>query len=157
MQAPTTSSEYGEFLCRTFRYHAWAFWVSNAVLTVANIASGAPWWAVWPFLAWGLVFSIHYFIFKSLTVDESWSDDRIDDLRWRSYDLGHVEDLEDRIRGDDFSTRPAHRRDPDWWRGEEDEDSPSKSRRKPTDPEQSDAEQSDAEQADDRSDKGPNH
>ena len=45
-----------------------------------------------------------------MTVDESWSDERIDELRWKACDLGHVEDLEDRIRGDDFSTRPAHRR-----------------------------------------------
>ena len=108
--------ELGQLACNTFRQHAWAFWVSNGVLTVINILMGEPWWALWPFLCWGLLFSFHYFVFKSMTVDESWSDERIDELRWKAYDLGHVEDLEDRIRGDDFSTRPAHRRDPDWWR-----------------------------------------
>ena len=105
-------------LTRYFQLHLNVFVAGNVVLTAINIYTGAPWWALWPLLIWGVPFSVHFFIYKSLTVDETWADDRIDDLRWRSYDLGHVEDLEDRIRADDFSTRPAHRRDPDWWQKE---------------------------------------
>jgi hypothetical protein len=110
-----TAARLSDLAQRYYRPHLWLFCVSNVLLTVVNIIDGAPWWALWPLAGWGLMFSIHFFIYKSLTVDESWADDRIDDLRWRSYDLGHVEDLEDRIRADDFSTRPAHRRDPEWW------------------------------------------
>ncbi|MEM7408265.1 MAG: 2TM domain-containing protein [Pseudomonadota bacterium] len=110
------AGRYGQLAVRTFKPHARLFWAVNAALTLINIATGAPWWALWPLVAWGLPFSVHFFIYKSLTVDESWTDDRIEELRWKSYDLGHVEDLEDRIRGDDYSTRPVHRRDPDWWR-----------------------------------------
>ena len=109
------NSELAALAIRTYRPHAITFWVGNVLLTLVNIYMGAPWWALWPLSGWGLLFSIHFFIYKSLTVDEAWSDDRIEELRWRSYDLGHVEDLEDRIRADDFSTRPAHRRDPEWW------------------------------------------
>jgi hypothetical protein len=99
----------------TYRLHRFVFITLNVVMTLINIATGAPWWGVTPLLITGLVFSIHFFLYKSMTVDEGWADERIDELRWRAYDLGHVEDLEDRIRADDFSTRPAHRRDPDWW------------------------------------------
>ena len=103
------------FLTTYYRAHLWAFASGNGLLTIINIYTGAPWWALWPLLIWGIAFSVHFFVYKSLTVTEEWADERIDDLRWKSYDLGHVEDLEDRIRADDFSTRPAHRRDPDWW------------------------------------------
>ncbi|NKC12740.1 MAG: hypothetical protein GKR94_11235 [Gammaproteobacteria bacterium] len=99
--------------------HAWVFALGNIVLHALNIWQGAPWWALWPLLAWGVPFSIHFFIYKSLTVNEDWADGRIDDMRWRAYDLGHIEDLEDRIRADDYSTRPAHRRAPQWWLTEE--------------------------------------
>jgi hypothetical protein len=101
------------------RPHTWAFCLGNIGLTAINVQMGAPWWGVWPLLCWGLVLSIHYFIYKSLMVDDAWIDERIDDMRWRAYDAGHMEDLEDRIRADDHSTRPAHRRDPDWWRTDE--------------------------------------
>jgi hypothetical protein len=104
-----------QLLITSFRPHKWTFISITVALNGMNIVMGAPWWAVWPLLGWGLAFSIHFFIYKSLTVDEEWTDERIDDLRWRSYDLGHVEDLETRILSDDFSTRPAHRRDPNWW------------------------------------------
>ena len=102
-------------VCRAYVPHKWLFIAGNVLLHVINISQGAPWWALWPLLIWGVLFSVHFFFYKSVTVDEEWADERIDELRWKSYDLGHVEDLEDRIRGDDFSTRPAHRRDPDWW------------------------------------------
>lgn len=110
-----------------YRLHLWAFVAGNLLLTAINIYSGAPWWALWPLLIWGVPFSVHFFIFKSLTVTEEWVDERIDDLHWRSYDLGHVEDLEDRIRADDFSTRPAHRRDPDWWQQPKHDEQPDAS------------------------------
>ena len=103
------------FLTTYYRVHLWTFVLGNVLLTFVNIYTGAPWWALWPLLIWGVAFSVHFFVYKSLTVSDKWADERIDDLRWKSYDLGHVEDLEDRIRADDFSTRPAHRRDPDWW------------------------------------------
>ena len=113
-----TSTDTSAFTQKTLDFypaHKWLFIGLNVGLTVINIIGGAPWWALWPLLVTGLLFSIHFFIYKSVTIDEDWAEERTDEIRWRSYDLGHVEDMETRIVSDDFSTRPAHRRDRDWW------------------------------------------
>ena len=116
LDSPEAAHRAASWALRWYRPHRLAFVGTMVLLHAVNIMTGAPWWALWPLLTWGVVFFIHYFTFKSLTVDEDWSDERIEDMRWRAYDFGHIEDLEDRIRADDYSTRPAHRRDPDWWR-----------------------------------------
>lgn len=121
---------WDERLCRAalrwWRRHLLLFSLCIGLLHALNIWQGAPWWAFWPGLIWGVALSLHYFLYKSLTIDESWVDERIDDLREKSYDIAHLDDLEDRIRADDHSTRPAHRRDPEWWRERppDDEDKP---------------------------------
>ena len=48
---------------------------------------------------------------KSVTVDEDWVRERTDDLKLRSYDLSHIQDIETRVDEDDASVRPADRRD----------------------------------------------
>lgn len=118
--APEDSSDgsgaLSNWALRWYRMHRGLYAAGVVVLHAINIWQGAPWWAFWPTMVWGIPFCIHFFLYKSLTVDEQWADERIDDLRAKSYDIAHMTDLEDRILDDDSSTRPAHRRDPDWWR-----------------------------------------
>ncbi|MEO8718446.1 MAG: 2TM domain-containing protein [Burkholderiales bacterium] len=88
-----------------FRRHVVAFVLVNAALTGVNIYTGAPWWAFWPLVFWGLVLMVHFFFHRAATVDDAWVKERTEDLRSKSYDLGHSDD----IRGQPTpSIRDAH-------------------------------------------------
>ncbi|KPK07817.1 MAG: hypothetical protein AMJ64_05530 [Betaproteobacteria bacterium SG8_39] len=78
---------------RNFRRHFAAFLVVNLVLTAANIVGGAPWWAFWPLAAWSIPLLVHYLVYRTSTIDDAWVDARIDDLRSKSYDLSHIDDI----------------------------------------------------------------
>ena len=78
---------------RAFALHRLAFVLVNGALTAVNIAAGPPWWAFWPLAAWGLVLTVHFLIHRASTVDEAWVDARANDLRERSYDQGHIDDI----------------------------------------------------------------
>jgi hypothetical protein len=91
-------------LRRAFRIHAWAFAAGVAVLTGVNWLTGSPWWSFWPTAAWGLVFGVHYLVYKARTTGESWADERVADLHSKSYDAGHI----DRI-AEDFRDKNADR------------------------------------------------
>lgn len=96
---------------RLFRWHVLAYCAVIGALTIVNILVGGGWWSFWPTCAWGLVLAFHFFYFKSVTVDDSWVQERTDDLRLRSYDLSHIRDIEERVDSGDSSVRPADRRD----------------------------------------------
>ncbi len=81
---------------RLFRRHLLAYSVIIGALTVANIVIGGGWWSFWPTCAWGIGLAFHFFYYKSITVDESWVQERTDDMRLRSVDLSHIRDIEDR-------------------------------------------------------------
>jgi len=84
---------------RNFRRHFVAFLLVNLGLTGVNIATGAPWWAFWPLAAWSLPLTVHYLVYKTSTIDDAWVDERIDDLRSKSYDLSHIDDIKRRPAG----------------------------------------------------------
>ncbi|MGH8742512.1 MAG: 2TM domain-containing protein, partial [Burkholderiales bacterium] len=65
----------------------------NAALTAVNGYMGAPWWAVWPLVLWGLLVVLHFLYHRATSVDDAWVDERALDLRSRSYDLGHIDDI----------------------------------------------------------------
>lgn len=73
-----------------------AFVLVNAALTAVNIYMGAPWWAVWPLLVWGLAVMIHFLVYRAATIDDAWVEERTVDLRLRSYDLGHIDTIHER-------------------------------------------------------------
>jgi 2TM domain len=78
---------------RVFRRHAALFLVANLALNVANIFVGSGWWAFWPLAAWGMVFMIHYLRYKAATVDEEWVESRATELRLKSYDREHIDNI----------------------------------------------------------------
>ena len=88
------------WLVRTFRRHLLAFVLGNALLTAANIATGAPWWAFWPFIVWTIALAIHYLVYKTATIDRDWVDTRADELRYKSYDRGHIDSISSRYETD---------------------------------------------------------
>lgn len=97
-----------------FRRHVYAFVFVNAALTGINIHTGAPWWAFWPLVSWGLVLMLHLFFHRAANVDDAWVEERTLDLRSKSYDLGHIDDIREHpapsIRDDAGGDRCAGRK-----------------------------------------------
>jgi hypothetical protein len=97
---------------RTFRWHLLAFAALNVALTAVNIATGRPWWAVWPLLVTGALLGPHYLLYKALTVNEDWASQRVEELNLKSYDRGHIEALKSRYGVDPPPPARDDRRDP---------------------------------------------
>ena len=95
---------------KLFRWHLLAYGVIIGALTAANIVIGGGWWSFWAMCAWGIGLAFHFFYYKSVTVDESWVQERTDDMRLRSVDLSHICDIEDRVNRQDASVRPPEER-----------------------------------------------
>jgi hypothetical protein len=92
---------WGGWLVRSFRRHAWGFAALNLVLTAINIATGPPWWALWPLLATGIALGLHYIVSRAFTVDERWVEERAHELNLKSYDRSHIESIRERQQQDD--------------------------------------------------------
>lgn len=90
--------------------HQAVFVVVIGGLNIYNYIQGAPWWALWPSMGWGVLITIHVCIVRSITVDEAWVDERAMELREHSYDFDHMRDLEHRIVESDFSVVPPGER-----------------------------------------------
>ena len=88
------------------RWHTIAYCLCIGAVNAINIYQGAPWWAIWPTLTWGVLFAVHYFIYKAMNVDENWANERAAEIREYSYDFDHMKDMQSRIRDDHFSLRP---------------------------------------------------
>jgi len=66
-------------------------------LGLANVVTGRPWWAFWSLIATAFLLGLHYLLYKGLSVDEQWADERVEELNLKSYDRGHIEDLKSRF------------------------------------------------------------
>lgn len=84
------------WLVRYYELHRAIFIGLNVALTGANIYTGKPWWALWPLLVTGAIFTLHFLIYKAVTVDDRWVDQRAADLYDKSYDQGHIDAIADR-------------------------------------------------------------
>ena len=87
----------GRWLGAAFPWHAASFLALNAGLTVVNVMTGRPWWAVWPLIISGFALALHYFLYRATTVDEEWVAARITELNVKSYDRSHIEDIRERV------------------------------------------------------------
>lgn len=93
---PVTVSPARIRIARSFKPHLLTYLCVNAALTAVNVYMGAPWWAVWPLVLWGLLLMLHFLVHRATSVDDAWVDERADDVRSRSYDLGHIDDIRKR-------------------------------------------------------------
>ncbi len=78
---------------RVFRRHLAIFLGVNVGLSAVNYVVGSGWWAFWPLAAWSLILMIHFLRYKAATVDESWVEERTAELRIKSYDRDHIENI----------------------------------------------------------------
>jgi hypothetical protein len=81
---------------RSYPLHRAFFIACNGVLTALNLWTGKPWWALWPLVITGGLFTLHYLIFKTTLINDDWVDERAGDLYDRSYDQGHIDSIADR-------------------------------------------------------------
>jgi hypothetical protein len=63
------------------------------ILFLINRLTAGSGWFFWVCLAWSVIFAVHFFVVKSINVDEDWADDRAYELREKSYDLKHIRDI----------------------------------------------------------------
>jgi len=89
-----------------FRRHRLTYILSNIVLTGINLYTGAPWWGVWPLVIWGIALMVHFFAYRISTVDEAWVDERVEDLRTKSYDFSHMAEIREDPTGTPKSGTP---------------------------------------------------
>lgn len=92
----------GRRLGVAFPWHFGIFIALNVVLTLANIVTGRPWWAVWPLIISGFALALHYFISRATAVDEAWVESRITELNLKSYDRSHIEDIKERAEHEGY-------------------------------------------------------
>jgi hypothetical protein len=78
---------------RSYPWHRAFFIVFNGGLTALNLWTGKPWWALWPLVITGGLFTLHYLIYKTTLIDDEWVDERAGDLYDRSYDQGHIDSI----------------------------------------------------------------
>jgi hypothetical protein len=84
---------------RAFRWHMMVFVALNTGLNLTNVSMGRPWWAFWPLIVTGMLLGFHYLLYKAMTVDEHWAEERIEELNLKSYDRSHIEELKSRFGG----------------------------------------------------------
>ena len=94
-----------------FRWNATVYAGVAAILIVINVYTGGGAWSFWPVFVWGVALALHFFVMKSLEVDDDWVAERADELRYRSYDQGHIHDIEVRVDERDASVRPGDERE----------------------------------------------
>lgn len=107
-----SAGPFGRGLPRRFRFaqHLALFAVAGCLLLVAEVSSGEDWPLFWPLGSWGAAVAMHYLVASAYAPDEAWIEERVDDLRARSYDFDHIQNIEQRIRDhDDSVTAPTER------------------------------------------------
>jgi hypothetical protein len=93
---PSRSRFPKQLLIRAFYWHARVFLVANAALNIINLFIGRSWWAFWPLVLTSFALAAHYLVYKSLSVDARWVEERAEELNLKSYDRSHIEDLKSR-------------------------------------------------------------
>ena len=87
---------------RAARYlsqHVSAFAVAAVIFLLVDLVATDGWWFFWPVLVWGFVVLLHYLYVKSISIDDDWAAERSREIRYKAYDLSHIEDIRQRHEG----------------------------------------------------------
>ncbi|MBU2532090.1 MAG: hypothetical protein KKB37_05090 [Alphaproteobacteria bacterium] len=91
--SPALEQKLVAWVQQWYPWHQAIFIGFNGLLTALNVWTGKPWWALWPLVITGGVFTLHYLIYKTSMIDDAWVEERAGDLYDRSYDQGHIESI----------------------------------------------------------------
>ena len=94
----------------SFRRHATAYFLAVVVFVPVSILADLG-IAFWPLSAWGVALALHFFYDRSVNVDEEWVEERADEMRLRSYDLSHIQNIEERVASADQSVQTPEQRE----------------------------------------------
>jgi hypothetical protein len=81
---------------RRLRRHFLAYVAVNGALFLIDLLTPGSWWFLWPMFAWGVAVAAHWLYVKSVHIDETWAQQRTEDIRLQAHDLGHIEDIQTR-------------------------------------------------------------
>lgn len=103
----------GRRLPRRFGFptHLATFAAVTLLLLAVKTISGGDWPLFWPIAVWSVALALHYFVASSYDLDNEWVEERITDLRARSYDFDHIRNIEQRVHDRDASVTPRTGRD----------------------------------------------
>lgn len=76
------------------RIHLIAFAGVSLVLFAIDLSFSEVRWFYWPVMVWGTVLGVHALYCKTLSVDDDWVERRTNKIRDKSYDIGHIHDIE---------------------------------------------------------------
>lgn len=79
---------------RMHRIHLISFASVGVVLLVVDLLFFDNRWFYWPVMVWGVLFGGHTLYCKSLAVDDAWGEARANKIRDKSYDIGHIHEIE---------------------------------------------------------------
>jgi hypothetical protein len=91
---------------RALRVHARLYLAAMAALLLIDLLVSGASWFYWPALVWGTVLGGHYLYVRSTGVDDGWVQRRTDDIRYKSYDLQHIRDIEERYEKGEIRVPP---------------------------------------------------
>lgn len=95
---------------RVLRIHFIAYSSVNIVLFATDLLFSEARWFYWPAMAWGAVLGAHWLFCKSLAVDDDWAERRANKIRDKSYDLGHIRDIENTFNESQAAEKSAAER-----------------------------------------------
>lgn len=96
---------------RNVGLHVLAYLAGMLVLAVLNLAIGEGWWSFWSMLVWTVALVAHLSWVIARDPDESWVRDREIEVKLKSYDLGHMAEIEKSFEQGTFLGKERPKRD----------------------------------------------
>lgn len=84
---------YKADLMRTIYHHGALYVVAAAIMLGLRHGAGLPVPLFWPLGVWFMIAAVHFFIVKSMAVDNDWADGKADRIRRDAYDFQHVREI----------------------------------------------------------------
>ena len=74
--------------------HAYALSLVLVPVWVIDFFVPGGWSSFWLTMLWFMVFAGHYFFLRALASSDDWANDRALELKVRSYDVRHIQEIE---------------------------------------------------------------
>lgn len=90
----------GRYFPRRFHFvrHLAVFAIVGPSLLLAEFLFGGDWPLFWPLALWSSALMIHFFVAGAYDPDDDWIEERVFDVRSRSYDFEHIRNIDQRAK-----------------------------------------------------------